>query len=1394
MARFKISNQIEPMQLIKQRFLEIFETVEELKEFFKEILPTSSLIKSIINVDHETEPEKIVDIILAYLGEHFFVDIPSVNVNDKYYKKIKKINDKIKNKKLLETQKTEIINEIDNDADINVEGINEDEYFDFIKKEFEELERRQKPVIVIREKILEQYCKYQKENYETVKKQIIDSFNQKFKTKLNTLADISARNDFNKGNWSKDLCNKTLILPDIIVESSDKAEKLPDSKTLKGKGALPRLYDYQVEALTKIHQIFNEPMDPIHQKRLLLVLPTGAGKTRTAVQSIVEWLNLRDQGKCENADMQQLNENGIIFWLASSNELCTQASDTFDYIFNQIGTAKMINLTNWFDGGRPELRNTIMKSPGTHIVITNTEHTNKNFKKSMKSNIKNRFEKFQTNYFEDLRKRVIAVIIDEAHEVPGNNENEDFLAALGFDFTSWKKGKIYNTSNIVLIGLTATPYKGSGIKENEKNMSYLKSSSLDESELLEMIDDAISNNYNEKTQRLHRIFSDVYMPNPHEKTSESNPIAIIDAPPLCYQNDSVKISGLSSFDIYGKLEYEWTIQTFDKIIIPEDLNQPEKSAVFYHKFSLPGKYIIKLIVNNGLTRSSIKKIITVLPEEESESRNNILNSANFYKKLTENHKILCPVRIGMLDLIKPKKLTKQQKKDWAAGKLTGDNDLISENIEYNETICDIVVKCVNTYDKKRILIFANSVRHSQELKIILRVKYNIENVESVDGKTNPGIRRKIVKEFNEGKIPVLCNFGVFTAGFDVPKIDTVIICRDIGNNALITQMIGRGQRGPKAGGTEELWLFMNKTLHYDEENRLIKLGWESMAENYLKFSDEIKNNLKIKDFEYSKSSTDLKFDRNNFIINYTPIENLQLRCLNCKNKSMGFKESLKFFGYKSEIINDSIKNNVIGMLERDTFHKECLYCREILKKVNKINNECTKCKEISKNIKKIDCKFSEYYAENNRFNPRMIAIGEIALQSKIIRWDKFVKVYDEIISKIGINDETLKINSKIINQLESNGIIKIKNNLEVEFLEINDKDALKNVLITIKKVPKYKENIDLINEENNQNNSNKKQLEISEIEKYYTELKNTLGHVPTTRQFLDKLTPDLQKDFKIRFNKDYKKILKNFRDSLENDQTLKDNLYSEYFTKCIEVKHNINSEELDSTGQFRLDDYKEIWNPIEKFYQKVEHTIEKVLENIDLREDSKYTKEISEIATDLEYLMTIKPDTFYHYEIIDQYSKIGIEKYITQIKITYLNQLINYKGEKLERYIHLIFAFFNLCELIERIPTREEFLKFSPLVVSPILINEFGVHEKNYQRFIDKLIISFESKIDEEKLEKIKDEIKKDIKKYTKNYGKIKAIELVNNPVNVNSKLSIRINAHLDKIDKSEITKEMDSL
>ena len=52
-----------------------------------------------------------------------------------------------------------------------------------------------------------------------------------------------------------------------------------------------------------------------------------------------------------------------------------------------------------------------------------------------------------------------------------------------------------------------------------------------------------------------------------------------------------------------------------------------------------------------------------------------------------------------------------------------------------------------------------------------------------------------------GEIRVLCNHSVLTTGFDTPRTDMGLIARQVFSPVRYMQMVGRGLRGEKNGGT-----------------------------------------------------------------------------------------------------------------------------------------------------------------------------------------------------------------------------------------------------------------------------------------------------------------------------------------------------------------------------------------------------------------------------------------------------------------------------------------------------------------------------------------------------------------------------------------------------------------
>ena len=161
-------------------------------------------------------------------------------------------------------------------------------------------------------------------------------------------------------------------------------------------------------------------------------------------------------------------------------------------------------------------------------------------------------------------------------------------------------------------------------------------------------------------------------------------------------------------------------------------------------------------------------------------------------------------------------------------------ETLASNKDRNNTI-------VNTYlvDKDRYgktIIFADRWFQCVYLKDKLREKgIRVDAIYSqIDAdkgsaearnKVTQSHNEKILRQFatgldennNHSPLDVLINVRMLTEGADVPSVQTVFITRQTTSQILMTQMIGRGLRGLKAGGSSEA----NIVLFFDDWKRLI---------------------------------------------------------------------------------------------------------------------------------------------------------------------------------------------------------------------------------------------------------------------------------------------------------------------------------------------------------------------------------------------------------------------------------------------------------------------------------------------------------------------------------------------------------------------------------------------
>jgi DNA repair protein RadD len=199
-----------------------------------------------------------------------------------------------------------------------------------------------------------------------------------------------------------------LELPKKYLPSE--TEDLPTTFEVNPFSKFYPLHDYQENLKDKIvHELLSD------NNRFLIQMPTGAGKTRTVLQSIIQYSKIK----------KIIEEGKMILWLAHTEELCEQALSTFSNLWPHL-SQDSITVHRCYGNNSISLAD----SKGSFIVGTLQKFTSflnndSYFLKSLKSNLK-------------------IVIIDEAHKSTAKTYS------ILIDF-------LLKNSDCKLIGATATP-------------------------------------------------------------------------------------------------------------------------------------------------------------------------------------------------------------------------------------------------------------------------------------------------------------------------------------------------------------------------------------------------------------------------------------------------------------------------------------------------------------------------------------------------------------------------------------------------------------------------------------------------------------------------------------------------------------------------------------------------------------------------------------------------------------------------------------------------------------------------------------------------------------------------------------------------------------------------
>lgn len=206
-----------------------------------------------------------------------------------------------------------------------------------------------------------------------------------------------------------------------------------------GPRSLPDLHSYQ-EAVVKSVKALLRRDHPSGENRGLLSMPTGSGKTRVAVQALIE--AIRDDGF-----------DGAVLWVADRDELCEQAVEAWQQAWASVGPeAEPLRISRWWAGQRSP------QPPGGHHVIVATIQT-------LRARINS------DSQAADILSDVSALVVDEAHGSIAPSYTQ-LMAELGLTFRR-------RDDEIILLGLTATPYRGLDKVDTERLVSRYGTNRLD---------------------------------------------------------------------------------------------------------------------------------------------------------------------------------------------------------------------------------------------------------------------------------------------------------------------------------------------------------------------------------------------------------------------------------------------------------------------------------------------------------------------------------------------------------------------------------------------------------------------------------------------------------------------------------------------------------------------------------------------------------------------------------------------------------------------------------------------------------------------------------------------------------------------------------------------------
>ena len=204
-----------------------------------------------------------------------------------------------------------------------------------------------------------------------------------------------------------------------------------DFEYLEGRTDLSPLRDFQMEVQHQMLAVLKKPAG-----RAIVTLPTGAGKTRMAVDTIRDWLS--------DWYREHQGEGRVVLWLAHTEELCEQAYACFKQVWQGSSDVCPLGLFRFwgrYTSNLTEHRGELATMHNRCTVLISTPHR-------LMRLLADDDEKSQ-QLIEDLYTRTRLLLVDEAHRAAARMYQQIIDA-----FTQ------HRATDASLVGLTATPFRG----------------------------------------------------------------------------------------------------------------------------------------------------------------------------------------------------------------------------------------------------------------------------------------------------------------------------------------------------------------------------------------------------------------------------------------------------------------------------------------------------------------------------------------------------------------------------------------------------------------------------------------------------------------------------------------------------------------------------------------------------------------------------------------------------------------------------------------------------------------------------------------------------------------------------------------------------------------------